>query len=178
MTAPSLERPAAHPVRALKSIKALRADRVLFALVASICLGAPAAQAQPQPKPASLDLTKLRGKVVYLDFWASWCGPCKLSFPYMQRLAAAHPADQFVIVAVNVDRSRDSADAFLAQAKSRLQIVYDPSAELARKFAVKGMPTSMLIGRDGRVRYVHEGFFPAKIPAYEAQITELLNEKP
>lgn len=176
MTALGLERQAAHPNPALTSRKRLRAGRVLFAVVTFMCLAAPAAQAQPEP--ASLDLTKLRGKVVYLDFWASWCGPCKLSFPYMQRLAAAHPPDQFVIVAVNVDRSRDRADAFLAQAKSRLQIVYDPSAALARKFAVKGMPTSMLIGRDGRVRYVHEGFFPAKIPAYEAQITELLNEKP
>ena len=123
MTALSLERENAHPVRALATGKGLRAAGVLFALIAFMCLGAPAVQAQPESKSGSLDLAKMRGKVVYLDFWASWCGPCKLSFPYMQRLAAAHPADQFVIVAVNVDRSRDRADAFLAQAKSRLQIV-------------------------------------------------------
>ena len=125
----------------------------------------------------SLDLSQYRGKVVYLDFWASWCGPCKLSFPYMQKMTAKYPASDFVVLAVNVDKSRPKADAFLAQVGNRLPVVYDPAGAIATKYSVKEMPTSVLIGRDGRVRQVHKGFFLAQTPEYEAHIAELLNEK-
>ena len=150
--------------------------RLGWALVAALAIGGSPARVAAQD--GALDLTRYKGKVVYLDFWASWCGPCKLSFPYMNRLAAEHASDDLVVLAVNVDRSRPQADAFLAQVKNRLTIVYDPAGREAKRFEVKAMPTSLLLGRDGRVRYVHSGFFPAQIPAYEAQITELLHEKP
>ena len=129
------------------------------------------------PKPA-IDLGQYRGKVVYLDFWASWCGPCKLSFPYMQKMVSAYPPSGFVVLAVNLDKSQAKADAFLAQVGSKLPVVYDPDGAVATRFAVKEMPTSVLIGRDGKVRYVHKGFYPDKTALYEAHISELLNEKP
>ena len=136
-------------------------------------LGPPA-----QAQSTSLNLEQYRGKVVYLDFWASWCGPCKLSFPYMQKMVLRYPRNDLVVIAVNVDRSRASADAFLGQVQNRLPVVYDPTAAVAKTFAIKAMPSSVLIGRDGRVRYVHQGFFLDKAPTYEAHISELLNEKP
>jgi cytochrome c biogenesis protein CcmG, thiol:disulfide interchange protein DsbE len=147
--------------------------RVALLAMAGLALAAPAGA-----QDGGLDLGRYKGKVVYLDFWASWCGPCKLSFPYMNRLSEAHAGDGLVVLAVDVDRSRDKADLFLSQIKNRLPVVYDPQGQMARKFQVKAMPTSLLIGRDGRIRYVHDGFFPAKIPAYEAQISELLHETP
>jgi thiol-disulfide isomerase/thioredoxin len=146
------------------------------AVTGALALGLAAAPAPAQE--SGLDLARYKGKVVYLDFWASWCGPCKLSFPYMNRLAETHAADGLVVVAVNVDRERGKADFFLGQVKNRLPIVYDPDGREAKRFNVKAMPTSLLLGRDGKVRYVHNGFFEAQIPAYESQIAELLHEKP
>ncbi len=158
---------------------AIRCRRLASVAIASfvILFSAPHA-ARSQASASSFDVARFKGKVVYLDFWASWCGPCKLSFPYMHKLAAAHPNDGFVVVAVDVDRSREKADAFLMGMKNQLPIVYDPDAKLARAFKITGMPTTLLIGRDGRVRYIHEGFSPSKTPAYDAQIEELLHEKP
>jgi cytochrome c biogenesis protein CcmG/thiol:disulfide interchange protein DsbE len=128
------------------------------------------------PAP-DLNLPQYRGKVVYIDFWASWCGPCKLSFPYMQQLASRYPTSSFVLIAVNVDHERDKADQFLRQTGSTFPIVYDPNGAIASKYPVKGMPTSVLIGRDGRVRYVHSGFFPDQTSTYTSHIQELLSEK-
>jgi cytochrome c biogenesis protein CcmG, thiol:disulfide interchange protein DsbE len=139
-------------------------------------LGGGAVASTPSWGVASLDLTPYRGKVVYLDFWASWCGPCKLSFPFMNRLAAYDSGRDFVLLAVNVDHDRAKADAFLAQVGGHVPVVYDSGGALARRFGVKAMPTSILIGRDGRIRYVHTGFYPEKMTLYQAHITELLNE--
>ena len=146
-------------------------------LLAAIGLTVGASVGHAAPEPAQLNLDQYKGRVVYLDFWASWCGPCKLSFPYMQKMVAQYPPNDFVVVAVNLDRSRDKADAFLRQVGNKLPIVYDPAGAIATKFAVKEMPSSVLIGRDGRVRHVHKGFFLNQAPVYEAHIAELLNEK-
>lgn len=128
-------------------------------------------------RPDLLDLAKYKGKVVYLDFWASWCGPCRLSFPYMELMRSAYARKEFVVIAVNVDHSRERADAFLNQVGGNVSVVYDPKGAIAAKYHVSEIPTSVLIGRDGRVRYVHQGFFAAKTLQYESQIEERINEK-
>ena len=122
-----------------------------------------------------LDLAAYKGKVVYLDFWASWCHPCEESFPYMEEAKRLYGPQGLEIIAVNVDHSRARADAFLKKQKSDLNIVYDPKGALATRFEVKDMPTSILIGRDGTVRYVHQGFFPEKTAEYDSHISELLH---
>ncbi len=124
----------------------------------------------------ALDLAPYRGKVVYLDFWASWCGPCRLSFPYMQRLAAVYAAKPFALMAVNVDHSRERADAFLAQFGPNIHVVYDPDGHLAVKYGVREMPTSVVIDKTGRVRFTHDGFYEAQEAVYEDHIIRLLNE--
>jgi thiol-disulfide isomerase/thioredoxin len=174
-------RPAGVADPASEASATLRWRRFRVSGVAGAILAGLALSLATTPAPAQdggLDLARYKGKVVYLDFWASWCGPCKLSFPYMNRLAEAHAADGLVVVAVNVDRERGKADFFLSQVKNRLPVVYDPEGREAKRFNVKAMPTSLLVGRDGKVRYVHNGFFEAQIPAYETQIAELLHEKP
>jgi thiol-disulfide isomerase/thioredoxin len=132
--------------------------------------------ARAAPTPPNLNLEPYKGRVVYLDFWASWCGPCKLSFPYMQKMVSHYPASDFVVLTVNVDRDPQKAAAFLQQVGAHLPVVYDASGAVATRFGVKAMPSSVLIGRDGRVRYVHQGFFPGKTATYEAHITELIDE--
>ena len=146
----------------------------MTAALLTLLAGGQLLAATPAP---DLNLQQYKGKVVYIDFWASWCGPCKLSFPYMQQLASRYPASSFVLIAVNVDHERDKADQFLRQTGATFPIIYDPKGDIAAKFPVKGMPTSVLIGRDGRVRYVHSGFFPDQTTAYNSHIQELLNEK-
>ena len=155
----------------------MRRSRGRWAAAAGAVASLFAATAYAETTPDPLDLTRYKGKVVYLDFWASWCAPCKLSFPYMERMTSSYSRNSFVVIAVNVDHSRERADAFLSQVGVRIPIVYDSKGAIAAKFHVSTMPSSILIGRDGRVRYVHQGFFENKIPQYEAHIEELLNEK-
>jgi cytochrome c biogenesis protein CcmG/thiol:disulfide interchange protein DsbE len=124
-----------------------------------------------------LDLSAYKGKVVYLDFWASWCTPCRLSFPWMNQLQARYGRDGLVVIGVNVDHDRALADEFLAANRGNFPIVYDPHGALAGKYDFKDMPTSFLIGRDGKVRSVHSGFFPNREESYAADVKALLDEK-
>ncbi|WP_298174307.1 TlpA disulfide reductase family protein [Novosphingobium sp.] len=130
----------------------------------------------PVEAAASLDLARYRGKVVYVDFWASWCGPCKLSFPFMQELAGRYPAGDLAVVTVNVDRQRGAADAFLRQVRSSLPVIYDAAGDLAQTWKVADMPTSLVFDRKGAMRFRHQGFFPGKVREYEGHVAQLLQE--
>ncbi len=133
--------------------------------------------ASAAPVADQLNLDKYKGKVVYIDFWASWCGPCKLSFPFMEQMLSAFHRSDFVIITVNMDHSRTRADAFLSQQPtSDLPVIYDPTGAIAKRLGVKAMPTSIIIDKTGAVRFKHEGFFENQISAYEAHIWELLSE--
>jgi len=130
-----------------------------------------------QAQSTTLDLSELRGRVVYVDFWASWCGPCKQSFPYMANLTRQYSSRDFAVVTINVDRQRGQADAFLRKMGSSLPVVYDTSGDLARKYKVKDMPTSFLIDRNGRIRFTHKGFHPKDFATYKAHIDQLIHER-
>lgn len=126
---------------------------------------------------AGLDLSQFKGKVVYVDFWASWCGPCQESFPWMSELVGRLPASDFVLVAVNVDHERAKADAFLRRVGGHVPVIFDPDGKIARSFGVKGMPSSFVIGRDGKTLFNHQGFYPDQEPAYEAHIAEAIHAR-
>lgn len=125
---------------------------------------------------SQLDLHAYRGKVVLLDFWASWCNPCRQSFPWMDATQAMYPAKDFVVVAVNVDHDRSLAEDFLQDNPASFKIVYDPNGDIARQFHFRDMPTSYLIDRNGQVRFVHQGFYPQREGEYLSQIRALLDE--
>ena len=103
-------------------------------------------------------LAALKGKVVYVDFWASWCGPCRQSFPWLNELQQKYAAQGLQVVGVNVDAKRADADQFLSEVPARFALAFDPKGEAPRRIGVKGMPTAVLIGADGRVVKVHQGF--------------------
>ncbi|MGO9934421.1 MAG: TlpA family protein disulfide reductase [Steroidobacteraceae bacterium] len=131
----------------------------------------------PTKAAAPLGITELRGRVVYLDFWASWCGPCKQSFPWMQTLEDKYESQGFTIVAVNLDAHKSDAEKFLHQFKPTFDVRFDPQGELALLYKVQAMPSSVLIDRHGVLRFNHIGFRPIDESVYEAQVRELLAEK-
>jgi thiol-disulfide isomerase/thioredoxin len=136
-----------------------------------------AATSAPQtPTPAWPTLKSLNGKVVLVDFWASWCGPCLQSFPWMNALQQEHTDEGLVIVAVNVDQEPALAEAFLKKVPANFRVEYDPSGTLARQFGVQAMPTSFLIDRQGNVRVRHAGFREKQRTEREEQIQQLLKE--
>lgn len=103
-------------------------------------------------------LSDLRGRWVYLDFWASWCTPCRQSFPWMNELQASFANHGLLVLAINLDTRRADADAFLARTPARFALAFDPRGESARRFAIKGMPSSALVDPAGRLRFAHRGF--------------------
>ena len=123
-----------------------------------------------------LKLEQYRGKVVYLDFWASWCRPCRHSFPWMNDMQKKYGADGLVIVAVNLDEQQADAVKFLHQTPADFTIVYDPQGKLAEQYQIIGMPSSFIIGRDGQVVKKHQGFFDDSPQKYEAELRELLGK--
>lgn len=119
-------------------------------------------------------LSELKGKTVYLDFWASWCGPCKQSFPWMNEMQAKYGAKGLQVLAVNLDQKPEDAAGFLQQTKADFLIAMDPAGQSAQKYNVKGMPSSLLIGRDGKVTVVHTGFNAASKAELERAIVAAL----
>jgi cytochrome c biogenesis protein CcmG, thiol:disulfide interchange protein DsbE len=126
---------------------------------------------------ADLDLGAYRGKVVYLDFWASWCGPCKQSFPWMETMKGTYDPQGLTVIAVNLDMDRADADKFLDRFRPTFEVRFGPKGELAAFYKVQAMPSSVLIDRHGVTRFTHEGYRPVDAAAYEAQVQELLAEK-
>ena len=120
------------------------------------------------------DLTDYRGKVVLIDFWASWCGPCKRSFPWMNEMHAKYANDGLVIVAINVDNDPNAAKQFLADYPATFAVHFDNDKSLARRYEVVAMPSSFLIGRDGQMVETHLGFRVMEQDDYEAAIQSAL----
>lgn len=124
-----------------------------------------------------VNLANYSGQLVYLDFWASWCGPCKRSFPWMNELQARYGAQGLRVIAVNLDEQRADASRFLAATPAQFLIALDPGGATARKYAIKGMPSSVLIGRDGKLILSHTGFNDNDKAALEQQIAAALQRK-
>jgi len=122
-------------------------------------------------------LEQHQGQVVYLDFWASWCGPCVKSFPWMNAIHKKYEQQGFAVISVNLDANKKLAEKFLVKNPASFAVIYDPKGKIAKHFAIQGMPSSMLIGRDGEIKSRHTGFFTKKIPEYEKEIEKLLSEK-
>ena len=122
-----------------------------------------------------IKLSEYKGKVVYLDFWASWCGPCRKSFPWMNKVQSRYQSQGFEVVAVNLDSKRADADKFLAQLKPNFDIAFDPPGDVAGLYELQGMPSAYLIDRKGQLHSVHMGFRNKDIALLEHEIEMLLN---
>lgn len=125
---------------------------------------------------AELNISDYEGKVVVLDFWASWCVPCRRSFPWLNDMHAKYGDDGLVIIGVNLDQERSEAEAFLQEFPAQFQIHFDESKALASKYEVVAMPSSYLLGPDGEIFKRHYGFKVKKQEEYEAAIVAALEK--
>jgi len=123
-----------------------------------------------------VQLENLKGKVVYLDFWASWCKPCAKSFPWMHEMKQRYADQGFEILAINLDKERKLADEFLGQMKVNFMVAFDADGKSAADYKLKGMPSSYLIGRDGNVYASHIGFREKDKLELEQAIKQLINK--
>ena len=124
----------------------------------------------------SVDLSAYKGKVVYVDFWASWCEPCKDSFPWLNGLESKFGPKDFVVLGVNLDKEKADTDKFLTAIPAKFKIVYDPKGESAEKYGVEGMPYAVIFDKEGKIIHKHIGFTKEKIKGYEDQIREALKK--
>lgn len=120
----------------------------------------------------------LKGKVVLVDFWASWCGPCKESFPVMEELHKKYEAKGLIVLAVNVDEKADAMKDFLKDHPASFTIVHDAKKKLVAAANISSMPTSFVIGKDGKVFSIHKGFHGKETATqYAKEFDELLSGK-
>jgi cytochrome c biogenesis protein CcmG/thiol:disulfide interchange protein DsbE len=157
-----------------KQIVAVALGIALSVSALAIEVGQSAPEIQLPGRSGAIKLSEFKGKAVYLDFWASWCGPCKQSFPWMNEMQAKYGAKGLQVLAVNLDQKPEDATGFLQQTKVDFLIAMDPVGQSAQKYNVKGMPSSLLIGRDGKVTVVHTGFNAASKAELERAIVAAL----
>jgi len=126
----------------------------------------------------SYALQQFHGKVLYIDFWASWCRPCMKSFPFMNELEQDLKEQGLQVVAINLDESSEDAKAFLAKSPTQFLVAADSNEQCARSFDVKAMPSSYLIDRNGVIRHVQLGFRPGEAKELRTLAEQLLAENP
>lgn len=120
-----------------------------------------------------LDLALYAGRYVYVDFWASWCVPCKQSFPFMNELKKQFEAKGVTVLAITVDRDLGQAREFLKDNPAAFQVAADSAGLCAKAMAVKGMPSSYILGKQGELLYAHKGFRPSDMEAITQKLQQL-----
>jgi thiol-disulfide isomerase/thioredoxin len=141
----------------------------LTGLVALLGIGGQTARAEFPAELGAVDKP-----VVWVDFWASWCAPCRRSFPWMNAMHEKYADQGLEIIAVNVDKERQLADEFLAETPAEFRLHFDPEGSLAQRFDVQAMPSSFILDGDGTVLAKHFGFRLGDTDEYERQIEKAL----
>ena len=154
---------------------------------AEVACTASAADAIGQPAPSfqlplrggssALGLEQLRGQVVMLNFWASWCGPCREEFPLLDQMYKKYKGMGFTMLGVNVEPETKDAEGFISKTPVTFPIVFDKSSTASKLYQVEGMPSTALIDRKGVLRWVHRGYKAGDENEYLNQIRALLREK-
>ena len=124
-----------------------------------------------------ISLDQYRNQVVFVDFWASWCVPCKHSFPWMNQMLERYGDEGLKVIAINLDKNKAHAKKFLERVPADFEIAYDPEGNVAELYSLKVMPTSYLIDREGNLIHSHKGFKASDGTRMEDMIRELLKNK-
>ena len=123
-----------------------------------------------------VQLEDFQGKVIYLDFWASWCGPCRISLPQIAALQAELGSDQFEVIAINLDEDQDKGTRFLKRFPVNYTVLTDPKGQVAEAYQLPGMPSSFIINRMGKISLTHAGFRQGDMTMIRNHIKGLLDQ--
>ncbi len=148
----------------------LKSIAIFLMLTISMLLSSPVTYANDSMQEFELAMSKNKGKVVYVDFWASWCVPCRKSFPWMNAMQSKHQKQGFVVLSINLDANTALAEKFLKKIPANFDVIYDAKGLLAKKFQLKGMPSSYLFNRQGKIISAHNGFNGKKQLKFEQEI--------
>jgi peroxiredoxin len=165
-----------------------RSAAIWLVLAAAVAGAGPSAAALPSVGVSAPDfaaksdsgrnvrLSELRGQVVLINFWASWCNPCRQELPLLSKIYSQYRGAGFALLAVNVDDNRKDAEVMLKRLDLKFPTLFDGNKKVAKLYGVDTMPATLVIDRDGRVRYVHRGYYDGYERKYEQQVRELLKE--
>ena len=163
-----------------------RGARALAACLLALAAGSAAAALTPSAgapdftlptvNGPNLRLHEQRGRVVMVNFWATWCGPCRVEMPHLNRLYEKYRGSGFVLLGVNIDENPRAAADLAAKLGMKFPVLLDTDKKVSRLYDLSAMPSTVLIDRDGRVRYVHRGYRDGYELTYDTQIRELLRE--
>jgi peroxiredoxin len=131
----------------------------------------------PESDGNTLSLTEHRGEVVMINFWATWCGPCRQEMPLLDALYDRYHDLGFTLIGVNVDEDSSVADGWLADRPVSFPIVYDPDSNVSRLYDVTAMPSTVIVDRSGQMRFRHYGYQPGYENDYQDQIRQLIRER-
>jgi len=158
---------------------------LMVCLVSLMCINLASAAAVKGPAPnftlksmsgKNLKLSEMTGNVVLINFWASWCGPCREEIPYLNALHKKYAPLGFTVLGVNVEEQMDGARGFLGNVPVDFPILLDNTNKVSKQYKVVAMPTTVVIDRDGNMRYLHEGYKPGDEKKYRQMVKKLVRE--
>ncbi len=124
----------------------------------------------------NLKLSEYRGQVVMINFWATWCAPCRQELPHLNRLYEQYRKAGFMLLGVNVDDNAKAAQDMTDHLRVRFPVLYDTTKQVSKRYDIDAMPMTLIVDRDGKVRYLHRGYRSGVERDYEARIRELLKQ--
>jgi len=157
-----------------------RATAIASTAIVSSLVGASSAIAPSFSLPSrsgdSVSLEQLKGQVVMLNFWASWCGPCRQEMPLLDQMHKRYSSLGFTLLGVNVEANTKDAERWLAETPVSFPVLFDKESKVSKLYDVNAMPSTVFIDRKGNVRYLHRGYKPGDESEYLNQIRALLKE--
>lgn len=159
--------------------------KVAISIVGGLCLTVASAGELSGPAPgfeltsrdgSAVALEELRGQVVMVNFWATWCGPCRQEMPHLEALYQRYSDLGFTLLGINVEEDSSGADEYLADTPVSFPILFDPGNRVSELYDVVAMPSTVLIDRSGNMRFIHHGYKPGYEGEYQSQIRALLRE--
>ena len=124
----------------------------------------------------NIKLSELRGQVVLLNFWASWCGPCRQEMPLLEKLQQRYSALGFTVLGVNVEEDSSKAKSLLKDIPVSFPILFDTQNTVSKQYNVSAMPSTVMIDRNGNMRYLHKGYKPGDEAQYKKWVKQLVKE--
>lgn len=170
----------------MKNMRFMNITRYVLVLLAALWIIAPVNAASIQGKAPNftlksntgknIKLSELRGQVVLLNFWASWCGPCRQEMPLLEKLQRRYSSLGFTVLGVNVEDDSRKAKSYLKDVSVSFPILFDTTNKVSKQYKVSAMPSTVMIDRDGNMRYLHRGYKPGDEAQYKKWVKQLIRE--